>query len=133
MQFFADKFEQWTPSIAPHLAPAKGIIHCKWVATKLSVWVKHQGLSPQAIVLHPYNAISDAIETDDIWGPTLSEAFCTLYKVYDICYTAPPPPLPPPMPPEHSSAGLGGGGSTAGGDFPLPPPAGNPRVPLQAL
>ena len=46
MQSFSLDFEQWTPSLAPHLAPAIGILNCKWIATKMYIWVKNQGVSP---------------------------------------------------------------------------------------
>ena len=77
MQSLSLNFEQWTPSLSPHLVPARGILYCKWVATKLSVWVKNQGASPQAIALPSFQFISDAIQSEDIWEPTLSAAFCT--------------------------------------------------------
>ena len=37
------------------------------------------------------------------------------------------------MPHGYGPAGLGGGVPVVGGGVPLPPPVGNPRVPLQAL
>jgi len=108
MQSLSLNFEQWTPSLSPHLVPARGILYCKWVATKLSVWVKNQGVSPQAIVLPSFSFqfISDTIQSEDIWEPTLSAAVCTRYKIYDICYVSPPPPFLPPMPHGHGPVGL---------------------------
>ena len=132
MQSFADKFEAWSPSFAPNLAPARAIFHCKWVATKLTVWFNNQSVSPQEIALPCPRFISNAIQSEEIWEPTLSLSFRLRYKISDICAAAPPPFFPP-MPHGHGSAGLGVGGPVVGNVVPLPPPVVIPRVPLQAL
>ena len=138
MQSFSATFESWVPTVAPHLAPARGIFHCKWVATNLSVWVKEQGASPQAVDLPSSQFVSDAIQADRIWEPVLSPTFCNRWKIYDLCYASPPPPFLPTMPHGLGPVGGGGGGPAVGGGIPAigggiphPPPLAIPRVPLQ--
>ena len=116
---FRMEWYAYIPSPAFYTA-AKGILHCKWMATCQSEWFKEQARSPQPINLSDPYEIRKKIDREQPWEPLLSTAFVQRYKILDICGVRPlGNPLPSPTdldPPFPGSGGpVGGGGGPVGG------------------
>ena len=123
---FCTEWSSYIPNPAYYTA-AKGILHCKWMATCQSEWFKEQARSPQIINLPDPYEIRRKIEREQPWEPMLSTAFIQRYKILDICgvHTSPPtfgplprvpaPPTPHPTPIGNEFPMAGGGGGVGGG------------------
>ena len=64
MQSFCSQWDTWKPSMRPKLVLARGIYHCKYLATEFSEYWKAQGRIPTPQQLGNANAISKAIQRE---------------------------------------------------------------------
>ena len=69
----------------PKLVLARGIYHCKYLATEFSEYWKAQGRIPTPQQLGDTKAISKAIQREQQWEPTLSDSFLVQAKVFEYC------------------------------------------------
>jgi hypothetical protein len=77
---FRTEWSSYIPTPSYYTA-AKGVLHCKWMATCQSEWFKEQARSPQTIALPDPYEVRKKIDREQPWEPLLSTAFLQRYKV----------------------------------------------------
>ena len=118
MQSFRSQWDTWKPSMRPELILARGIYHCKYLATEFSEYWKAQGRVPTPQALGEPKAISKAIQREQQWEPLLSDSFLVQAKVYEYCGL----PVPGSTRARPPTGGTGTGGGTGGQGTGNPPP-----------
>ena len=91
----------------PKLVLARGIYHCKYLATEFSEYWKGQGRIPTPQQLGDTRAISKAIQREQQWEPILSDSFLVQAKVFKYCGL--------PVPDSQADCAVPGSGSGRGG------------------
>ena len=107
MQSFRSQWDTWKPAMCPELVLARGIYHCKYLATEFSKYWKAQGRVPTPQRLSDARAISKAIQREQQWELILSDSFLVQAKVFEYCGL--------PVPGSQADRVLPGAGSGRGG------------------
>ena len=128
MQSFRSQWDTWKPSMRPELVLARGIYHCKYLATEFSEYWKAQGRVPTPQQLSDAKAISKAIQREQQWEPILTDSFLVQAKVLEYCGLPTPGSRPDNANP---GGGPGRGGLGSGGGLnnrTTVPPGANSRL-----